>query len=58
MRRGGFGADTDGGAGNEGGGEKIFFDANLICYEKMCKNMKKCFTIKNNALLKALLTHS
>jgi hypothetical protein len=25
MRRGGFGADTDGGAGNEGGGEKIFF---------------------------------
>jgi len=25
MRRGGFGADADGGAGNEGGGEKIFF---------------------------------
>jgi len=25
MRRGGFGADTDGGAGNEGDGEKIFF---------------------------------
>ncbi len=41
MRRGGFGADTDGGAGNEGAERKYFFDANLICYEKMCKNMKK-----------------
>jgi hypothetical protein len=27
--------------GTKAAERKYFFDANLICYEKMCKNMKK-----------------